>query len=171
MVYAEPTVKIFPRRRPATLLNTLKSSYFPQGTCLNIPFFRKWILTYQTKTCWKSVVTYYSNILILFEKTDAVTWMNFVQNVFLKIPQSWQINPCVGVFFNNLVDLRPAILFKKRFQRNFVKFLRTTFFIEKIQRLVLKKRISLNLILLLTLFRMGVFGAVTDEGAKKAPPP
>ena len=55
--------------------------------------------------------------------------------MFLEISQNSQENTCVRVSFNKVAGLRPATLLKKRswhrsFAVNFVKFLRTPFFIE-----------------------------------------
>ena len=63
-----------------------------------------------------------------------------MQKVFLKISQNSQENTCL---FLKAADLRPATLLKKRlwhrcFPVDFAKFLRTTFFTEQIQRLLLK---------------------------------
>ena len=51
---------------------------------------------------------------------------------------------CQSLFFNKVAGLRPAILSKKRlwhkgFPVNFAKFLRTPFFIEHLQRLLLNE--------------------------------
>ena len=50
---------------------------------------------------------------------------------------------CQSLFFNNVADLRPAILLKKEtlhrwFPANFAKFLRTHFLIENLQWLLLR---------------------------------
>ena len=53
-------------------------------------------------------------------------------------------HPCQGLFFKKVASLRPATLLKKRLCRrcfpvNFVKFLRTPFFIEHLWWLLLER--------------------------------
>ena len=74
---------------------------------------------------------------------EAVVQRCSVKKVFLEIPQNPQENTCSRVsFFNKVGGLRPATLLKKRlwhrcFSVNFVKFLRTHFFIEHLRWLLL----------------------------------
>ena len=65
----------------------------------------------------------------------------FCKKVFLEISKNSQKSNCASLFFNKVADLRPATLLKKRlwhrcFPVNFVKFLRTPFFIEHLWRLL-----------------------------------
>ena len=60
---------------------------------------------------------------------------------------------CQNIFFNIIAGLRPVTLLKKRlwhrcFPENFVKFLRTPFFIENLQWLLLSLRLVQGEILL-----------------------
>ena len=72
-----------------------------------------------------------------------VTQMCSVKKVFLEISQNSQENTSARVFFNKVASLRPATLSKKkrfwhrRFSVNFVKFLRTPFYIEHLWWLLL----------------------------------
>ena len=75
---------------------------------------------------------------------EAVVRRCSVEQVFLKISQNSQENTCPRVSFLLKLQAPPATLLKKRiwsrcFPVNFAKFLRTTFFIEHIWWLLLKK--------------------------------
>ena len=94
--------------------------------------------------------TFFKEHLRLGER--AVVQRCSVKKVFLEISQNLQENTCARVsFFNEDAGLRPATLFKKRlwhrcFPVDFVKFLRTPFFIEHLWWLLLIMRFKLKLI-------------------------
>ena len=82
------------------------------------------------------------------QNTKAVVQSCFVKKVFLEFSQNSQEKTCARVFFNKVAELKPAPLLKKRlwhrcFPVNFVKYLRTSFFIEHLWWLLLKTKQTL----------------------------
>ena len=80
------------------------------------------------------------------ETTEAVVSRNSLKWVFLKISQISQENANVGVSFNKIPSLKVCSFIKKRFQHwcfpvKFAIFLRTRFFTEHLQWLLLKLNI------------------------------
>ena len=77
------------------------------------------------------------------------------QELFFKFGNFTRIHLCWSLFFNKVTGLGPAALFKKRlrhrcFPVNFAKFLRTTFFKEHLQRLLLKMSVKNETLILET---------------------
>ena len=89
---------------------------------------------------------YYDDVDQCLEQTEAVTQRCYVKKVFVEISQNSQENTCPRVSL--LIKLQASVLFIKKvtlarhghrcFPVNFVKFLRTHFFIEHPWWLLLK---------------------------------
>ena len=87
-------------------------------------------------------VTFTKSFIWDVKSTDAAVWRCSVTQVFLKFSQNSQENTCVRDYF--LIKLqassRPSPLLKKRLRhRNLAKFLRTPFFIQTLQWLLLRR--------------------------------
>ena len=89
-----------------------------------------------------------------FFKTDPIPRLSeaavqscYVKKVFLEISPSSQENNCARTSFNKVTGLRLTTLLRKRlwhkcFSVNFVKFLRTPFYIEHLWWLLLKIKMA-----------------------------
>ena len=98
---------------------------------------------FKTGACLTSMSVFFTNLVngLVINRSSHLRYS--VKKVFLEISQNSQTNQlCLSLFFNKVAGLRPATLLKKRhghrcFPVNFVKFIRTPFYIEHIWWLLL----------------------------------
>ena len=97
----------------------------------------------QNTACITSMSVFFTNLVngLVINRSSHLRYS--VKKVFLEISQNSQTNQlCLSLFFNKVAGLRPATLLKKRhghrcFPVNFVKFIRTPFYIEHVWWLLL----------------------------------